>query len=137
MMTNPVAVAAAISALVTVLGALFTFFANRRSSTDHRIDLLLDQLTKDNVNLRARMDTSEADRLSMHRDMLALRVTLSEQSAELYLIRSRETDLRAWARDVMAWCALAIGVIHGLNGSIPDPPPVPHTYNPESEENPQ
>jgi hypothetical protein len=80
------------------------------------------------------MDVSERDRNDMHRDLLNVRASLSEQSAQLYIIRARETDLRAWARDVMAWCALAIGTIHGLNGTIPDPPPIPHVYGTETPE---
>jgi hypothetical protein len=131
---NPLLTAALISAFVTVAGAGITFYSTRRSSTDHRLDTLLEQLVIDNASLRVRMDASERDRNDMHQNLLNLRATLTEQSAELYIIRARETDLRAWAREVMAWCALAIGTIHGLNGTIPDPPPLPHVYGTEPPE---
>lgn len=131
---NPTIVAAIISACIAMAGALFGFFGTRRSSTDHRLDQLLEQLVLDNASLRVRMDASEADRNTLHRDVIQLRTTLAEQSAELYIIRARESDLRQWARDVMAWCALAIGTIHGLNGTIPDPPPIPRIYTPDAPE---
>lgn len=134
---NTLDLAAIVSGVVGIAGAIFTFVTARRTSTDHRLDSFLDQLGKDNEQLRTRMDASEADRAGLHRELLRLRSALAEQSQELYMIRARESDLRAWARDVMAWCALAVGVIHGLNGTIPDPPPIPRAYSPDlPEENP-
>lgn len=122
------------SAIVAIAGTIFTFYGRIRESSDHRLDALLSGFASDNDQMRRRVDELEENREEMRQQLLALKSALNEQGMELFVIRSRESDLRAWARDVMSWTALAVGVIHGLNGTIPDPPAMPRTYTPEHPE---
>lgn len=130
-------VTAVVSAIVTLAGVIFSFFNSRRDSNDHRLDTFVDQIAKDNEVLRSRMDEADEERRVLHREVMQARWTLAEQSTELYFIRTRETELREWARDVMAWCAHAVGVVQGLGGTIPQPPPLPRMYAPDQPDTPE
>lgn len=111
-----------------VISAAVTMLTKRGDRTDHAIDSLLASYRSDIGILQTKVLALEGDRETDRREMSRLREMLSEQSMELFIIRARELDLRAWAREISAWCAMAVGLIQSLGGQITEPPPLPHVY---------
>lgn len=133
---NPTLATALLSAVVAVAGTVFTWMGRNRESSDKRIDTvisghqsLLDDYRTDNEALKKRLDDLEASGARTTKELFALREQLAEQALEVFILRQRENDLRVWATDVMAWCAMAMGVIHAAGLNINEPPPIPKTYS--------
>lgn len=128
------------SALVAIASALFAFIGRRTDHHDKQVQTLIDSLSADNHTVRSRVEELEAARQVNSKAILQLRAQMAEQGIELYILRTREADLRKWARDVMAWCGLAAGMIKGHGGAIPDPPlpppPIYQNYFPDDDPGP-
>lgn len=123
-------------AVVAVGGTIFTYLNRNRDSSDHRIDSafqanqeLLDDYRTKNEQLAARVDKLESDRDEDRKELGRQRQMLAEQSLEVFILRQRDQEMRGWAADILAWCAMAIGLIRGAGLEIPTPPPLPKVYS--------
>lgn len=133
---NPTLITAVLSAVVAIIGTVFTWMGRNRDSGDKRIDTVIEghqalaeKYRVDNEALLKRLDDLEAADERKSRELIQLREQLSQQGVEVFILRQRESDLRAWATDVMSWCAMAMGMIRGADLHVEEPPPLPKVYS--------
>ena len=123
--------------VVTVLGTILTYISRNNDSVDRRLDMalkanhrLVEDYRAENDKLLARVSSLETSRERVERELIGVRETLSIQGIELFSLRQQNTNWQHWSADILAWCALAIGIISALGGTVPPPPPAPETSVP-------
>lgn len=129
---DPGTVTAVIAAIVALAGTAVTYLNRNKDSTDKRLDTLfnanqdlVEDLRTERDGLLRRIVALEEARETVAVQVGQLRETLSEQQMEMYVLRQREADMRVWMSDIMAWAAMAVGIIRGLDREIEDPPSPP------------
>lgn len=134
---DPGTVTAVIAAIVALAGTAVTYLNRNKDSTDKRLDTLfnanqdlVEDLRTERDGLLRRIVALEEARETVAVQVGQLRETLSEQQMEMYVLRQREADMRVWMSDIMAWAAMAVGIIRGLDREIEDPPSPPNLLIP-------
>jgi len=131
-------VTSVVTAIVTAGGTWVTYLNRNNDSVDKRLDLALKanhQLIEDyrieNDKLLRRVTDLETSRDVMDAQLRGVRDTLNSQGMELATVRHQNSDWQRWSAEVLAWCAMAMGIITGLGATVPPPPTAPSVFSPD------